>query len=150
MAYRLGDLNELPGAADLDELPGAADLTAPFAHLCPRPYALLDEARSDVPGGARLALLDEARGLREMVVEPYQTLERELSISCCPVEKAALVLQRDFTSADPAIGQGGACDGSSRRHSCGVADKRSKPTPQADPARAVARRPARASAPERR
>src|SRR5260221_6619880 len=60
-----------------------------------------------------------------------------------------LVLQRDITSAVPATGQEVACDGSNRRRSCGAADRRSKPTPQADPARVGARRPARASAPER-
>src|SRR6266571_2035001 len=58
-----------------------------------------------------------------------------------------LVLQRDFTTAVPATGQEVACDESNRRHSCGVADRRSKPKPQAHPARAGARRPARASAP---
>ena len=125
MADRHADLNDVPGAADLDDVPeaagladvlGAADLTAPFAHLCPRPYALvelvsqgalederlalLDEARSDVPGGARLALLNQARRSLErflveqevvVVVELYQALEGELSISWCPVEKAAPV-----------------------------------------------------------
>src|SRR6266702_1503393 len=62
----------------------------------------------------------------------------------------ALVLQRDFTSAIPATGQGVACDGSNRQRTCVAADKRSDPTPQADRARAAAAPPARASAPARR
>src|SRR6266487_5004481 len=61
----------------------------------------------------------------------------------------ALVLQRDFTSATPATEPEVACDGSNRRRSCDVADRRSKPTPQADPAQVGARKPARASAPAR-
>jgi Pentapeptide repeats (8 copies) len=62
---------------------------------------------------------------------------------------AHLVLQRDFTSAVPAVGQEVACDGSNKRSSCGVVDRRSTPTLQADPARVGARQPARASTPER-
>jgi hypothetical protein len=60
-----------------------------------------------------------------------------------------LVLQRDFTSAVPVTGPGVACDGSNRQRSCGAADRRSTPARQADPARAGAKRPVRASAPER-
>jgi hypothetical protein len=62
----------------------------------------------------------------------------------------ALVLQRDFTNAVPAIGQAVAYGGSNRQHSRGVAGKQSKPRPQADPTRAGARRLARANAPEQR
>src|SRR5258708_37844099 len=61
-----------------------------------------------------------------------------------------LVLQRDFTSAILVTGPAVACDESNRRRSCGVADRRSKPRPQAHPARVGAKRPARASTPERR
>ncbi len=61
-----------------------------------------------------------------------------------------LVLQRDFTSAIPAIGPGVACDGSDRQRTCVAADRRSAPTPQAGRARAAAAPPARASAAEPR
>jgi len=61
-----------------------------------------------------------------------------------------LVLQRDFTNAALATEPEVACDGSNRRRSCVVAGKRSTLTPQANPTPAGARRPARASAPERR
>jgi FRG domain len=62
----------------------------------------------------------------------------------------ALVLQRDFTNVALATAQEVACDGSNRRCSCVVAGKRSTLTPQAHPTPAGARRPARASVPERR
>jgi hypothetical protein len=76
---------------------------------------------------------------REKRAQPYQIFSVD-----------ALVLQRDFTNAALATEQEVACDGSNRRRSCGVAGKRSKPTPQANQTPAGARRPAKASAPERR
>ena len=93
------DLAESPGLVDLDDVPGAADLTALGSQ-----DALRDERlallRSDVPGDPRLGVLNQARRYLErllvewgvVVVEADQTLEGELSISWCPVEKAAPVL----------------------------------------------------------
>lgn len=65
-------------------------------------------------------------------------------------DQLTLVLQRDFTSTVPLTGKEAACNGSGRQHSCGAADRRSKPRPQVDPTRAEAKRLARANAPEQR
>src|SRR5258708_1028349 len=101
-----------------------------------RPIAIfLDEAQHFKKVGSGYSYLnqmDNIKALAEMTNAVY-----------------VLVLQRDITSAVPVIGQEVACDGSNRRHSYGVADTRSKPRPQADLARAGARRPSRASVPER-
>src|SRR6266699_4975344 len=55
---------------------------------------------------------------------PNVLLLNKLVLEMLYLLQLLLVLQRDFTSAAPATGQGVACDGSNRRRSCGVADRR--------------------------
>ena len=111
MAHRHADLDDVPGVADLVELPGLADLddapgVADLVLVPPgalndewlalqdeaRPY-VQDEVRCDVPGEARRPL-DLFPVEREVVVvvELYQTLEGELSISWWTAKKVVPVL----------------------------------------------------------